>query len=219
DVKILIEWIHEYVEGKGMEFLPTLPESQRELLVKKLADAEEGSRSRREIFGWLWLRRELDEADTPPPPNEDDLKELGSRLSAATRDALDEVPFDERRQAIDTLIRMVVLGRYAYWSGNLPEWMISDEEVRAYAERFVEELDTNVRERIMSFPAEMQRRALLAGYLRERWPGLWPDPWRGRGGPFGPRRGGLGRSGRGLRSGSGDRGKPGPKAAGLPPPP
>jgi hypothetical protein len=224
----LIGWIDGFVARKADELLDGMPESRQREIRKDLAE-DEGDRRRARIFGWIWLRWQLDQPESPPPMRKADLDGLRSQLAEAARERFDNMSPDEQRKTAGDLIRLGVLSRPGYLHHAPPSWVISDEDLRQYAKLLRDETDPRIR-RLLALPPALQRVGLWWHYLRSKWDDIPRFPERppfsrrgfsGRYGPWwmGPRRSPGGGpssenrpSPRGPRRSSGrGEGKPSPK--------
>lgn len=202
NVKGLIGWIDEFVAREAPRLLDGMPESRQREIRKDLAEAED-DRRRGRIFGWIWLRWQLDQPGTPPSMNEKDLDGLGSQLSEAARERFDKKSLEEQRKTAGDVIRLGVLSRPGYLRQAPPSWVISDEDLREYAKLLRDDTDPRIRW-LLAQPPAWQRVGLWWHYLRSKWDDIPrlsdrpPSGRRGFSGRYGP-------PGMGSRRGPGGR--------------
>lgn len=209
------ELMQQQAEQRFREFLPNLPDEDRQVVNKwvgdfvtahedeirnqmrpewreKLAEARDHEARRRDLaMSWAFRYRRK-EPGTPVPTAEDFDRLLGG-LSAQTRREMNQTATapKERQALLEELVRGATISRY------FPP-VSRDELLKFYSDM---KPDDPRRERLEPLEGDALYRELMRTYATERFGGPGPGPPGMRGGPFGGRGGGP--------PGDRDRGPPG----------
>jgi hypothetical protein len=166
DIDAIFNWLDTFIQEHEHQFLKRLPEDYR----RKLQEQEEVSRRRSLMRGLLRFPR-----NDAPLPTSEYLDELRSKLTPATRSALESAKTPEEKQQ---LARQWMFA--AMYSKVFPP--ASAEDLR----KIYDELSPDQRERLDRKSPEDMKRELTWRYHSKQWPGR-EGGWRGPGGPgFGP---------------------------------
>ena len=207
DEELIARWIREVAPKYKERFMASLSDEDRQKLERDLDDPD-NSPPEDEVWGQMWLRWQAMNQGKIPPSAEEDLKAILSQLSSATQEKLAEMPDDKRQQTVSRWIRFLVVKQYYFQRSGVSPRAFTKDELARY---FENELDPEVRETLLSLPAEEMQRQWTYRYLQSKMPDVLPSPdlWMQRHGPGQFRGPGTGRGGpqypRGPRGPGGGR--------------
>ncbi|MEQ8790605.1 MAG: hypothetical protein RIC55_30185 [Pirellulaceae bacterium] len=190
DLRSIYEWLNDIAQRHEKEILAEASDEFRRRYGEE--EDDESRRRRMLVFALTSRRGDLPFVQTT------DVEQLVDRLSPEARDALAEMrTAEDRGRLLRDWVRGAIFARM-----NPP---VSEEKLREF---FVNELDSEQRQRLESLSAEqmqqeLQRMYNFSRFRREDGRGRPPGPWGGGRG-FGRSGGGRGRG-----PGSGDRPPPG----------
>jgi len=175
DTEGLLRWMQEYASRHEARLTEALPEARRQQLNKLNPQA------RRRMVTWLmWQRWQMPGPGKPPRPDDDDLADLRSKLSAATRKRLEGKPSAEQWRTIAGWIHQVL--RHQSAARRLKGPLPPDHE-KQLAHFFEHQLSDQQRDRLLSLPGDQMQRELRRLYMMHL---RGPEP--GHRGPAWPHR-------------------------------
>jgi len=174
DLEGLFTWLDGYVKGHTKQILEKIPPAHRDRVEKELAQRTDPVR-RQELIGWIWLWWQLDSRGKLPSLSDQEVAELLSKLSPATRKKLESLPATAQRRAVSGLFSSFMLHQDAARHADVRLPSASEETLAQFFER---ELKPEERERLLTLSGEEMQQALWRMYLRWRIPRL-PPPGSG----------------------------------------
>jgi len=155
DMEGLFVWMDGYAKRHGGELLEKLPAPQRGKVQQELTSVTDPVR-RQELLGWIWLWWQLDSRGKLPAVSDQELAQLRSKLSPATRKRLEGLPAAEQWRTAVNLITTFMLHQYSSRQTGAPLPAFSEEELAQFFER---ELTDKQRDELLNLSGdEMQRR-------------------------------------------------------------
>ncbi len=195
DAKALFQWMEATATRYEPQILKALPEQQRQRLAKL-----NGPAYRRAIMEALWTRWQSAKPGGSLPIPEQDLVDLRSKLSPATRRNLESLPTAEQWQIVVGWVRQLARHQVTGRRPGRSAPSMSEEKLTHF---FEHELTSKQRDRLLGLPAEQMQQELgrlYVAHLRgsEGLPRRPGDLLRAKPRLFDPRHGPPPRSRRGF---------------------
>lgn len=174
DMKAIVQWFGEFFERNRERILAEMPVARREAIEKI-----KGAKLEPVALYFRYLRERVPDANTRIVPSDEEIKDLESKLSDATKKILEQSPASQKKF---TLLRWIGMAMFNKAAGK-----ISEEELSRF---YKDDLAPKEREHLDNLPAEAARRELRQIYFRHQWKKGGDDgrpPFSGRPfpGPFG----------------------------------
>jgi hypothetical protein len=161
DMEGLFTWMDAYAKSHSSQMLEKLPDAHRKRVKQELESLTDPVR-RQELIGWIWLWWQLDSRGQQSSINDQDLADLRSRLSPATREKLESRPPAEQWRAVSGLFTSFMLRQYSARHGGVPIRSATEEELARF---FEHELKPKERDDLLKLSGEEMQRALWRKYI------------------------------------------------------
>lgn len=152
DMKVLVQWFGEFFERHRERILAELPVARREATEKI-----KGSKPEPVALYFRYLRDRVPDANERIVPSDEEIKDLESRLSDATKKILEQTPAPQKQF---TLFRWIGTSMFNKAAGKA-----SPEELSRF---YKEDLTPKEREHLDNLSAEAARRELRFFYFRHQ---------------------------------------------------
>jgi len=161
DMDGLFTWMDAYVKSHTKQMLDRIPQAHRDRVEKELGRRTDPVR-RQELIGWIWLWWQLDSRGKLPSLSDQELADLLSKLSPATRKKLESLPRPAQWRAVSGLFTSFMLHQDAARHAGVRVHSASEEELAQFFER---ELTPAQREQLLDLSGEEMQRALWRMYI------------------------------------------------------
>jgi hypothetical protein len=161
DMEGLFTWMDAYAKSHSSQILEKLPDQHRKRVKQELESATDPVR-RQELIGWIWLWWQLDNRGRQFSISDEELADLRSKLSPATRKRLQSLPAAEQWRAVSGLFTSFMLRQYSGRHAGVPIHSATEEELARF---FEHELKPEDRDMLLNLPGEEMQRALWRRYI------------------------------------------------------